>query len=188
LLKLANPTMIRLLKIWLYLNLIGCMILGQLAFAGPHQDAMKLLRQDKSEEAFELVQNYLKEHPLDPQMRFWMANLLEKKAATDQAFDIYLQLTQDYPELAEPHNNLGILWVQKGELLNAKASFEMALKDAPNLVNAQENLASVFLLLSRASLLKAQSMDPQSRAIPAKLKSISSVIDQFSTLSSAGIH
>jgi len=83
---------------------------------------------------------------------------------------------------------LGILWVQKGELLNAKASFEMALKDAPNLVNAQENLASVFLLLSKASLVKAQTLDPQSRAIPAKLKSISGVIEQFSNLSSAGIH
>ncbi len=180
--------MIRLLKIWLSLNLMCCMVFGQLAYGGPHQDAMKLLRQDKSDEAFELVQSYLKEHPLDPQMRFWMANLLEKKAATDQAFDIYLQLTQDYPELAEPHNNLGILWVQKGELLNAKASFEMALKDAPNLVNAQENLASVFLLLSKASLVKAQTLDPQSRAIPAKLKSISGMIEQFSNLSSAGIH
>jgi len=180
--------MIRLLKIWLYLNLMGCMVLGSMVFAGPHQDAMKLLRQDKSDEAFELVQNYLKDHPLDPQMRFWMANLLEKKAASDQAFEIYLQLTQDYPELAEPHNNLGILWVKKGELLNAKASFEMALKDAPNLVNAQENLASVFLLLSQASLIQAQTLDPQSKVIASKLKSIEGVINQFSTLSSTGIH
>jgi Tfp pilus assembly protein PilF len=83
---------------------------------------------------------------------------------------------------------LGILWVRKGELLNAKSSFEMALKDAPNLANAQENLASVYLLLSQATLLKAQSLEPQSKAIPIKLKSIANLIDQFSSLSPIGIH
>ena len=60
---------------------------------------MKLLKQNLNDQAFVLVSEYLKDHPLDPQMRFWQGNLWVKRGEKERAREIFLRLTQDYPEL-----------------------------------------------------------------------------------------
>ena len=83
-----------------------------LAQAEPHEATLKLLKQEKFTDAFQFIQTYLIDHPNDPQMKFWLALLLNKKGSTQESLALYREITQQYPELAEPHNNMGMLLAQ----------------------------------------------------------------------------
>jgi len=157
-----------------------CLSLSGTCFADPHEEVLKLLKQNLTDQAFTLVSEYLKDHPLDPQMRFWQGNLWVKKGEKALASDVFLRLTQDYPELSEPHNNLGILQFEAGEYQKAKSSFEAALKLEPNYAVAMENLADTYLLLSRSSMEQAVAMDPKSKSAHNKLELINQLLLDWS--------
>ena len=73
-----------------------------------------------------LVNKGLATNPRDPQMRFWQGFIFEQLGQAAQAQAIYLALTQDYPELAEPHNNLGVLYAAQGDYAKAKEAIDAA--------------------------------------------------------------
>ncbi len=148
--------------------------------ADPHEEVLKLLKQDLSEQAFVMVSQYLQDHPQDPQMRFWLGNLWVKKGEKKTAAEIFLRLTQDCPELSEPYNNLGILQFEAGDFSAAKASFEAALKVQPDFALAVENLADTYLLLSRSTLEHASALDPKSKSAKYKLELINQALLDWS--------
>jgi tetratricopeptide (TPR) repeat protein len=109
-------------------------------------------------------------------MRFWKAFMLDQMGQTAAALTLYQNLSQDYPELAEPHNNLGMLLAQQGELEEAKLEFEMALREQPDMAFAMENLSQVYLLLTEQTLKKALALNPQSRTLATKLQIVEAFI------------
>jgi len=111
----------------------------------PHLQVEQLMRQDQVGAALEKVQTYLAQRPRDPQMRFWQGVLLTRQGQRDQAMRVYADLTQDFPELAEPHNNLGVLQAANNDIDQAQRSFELALRADPQHALAHENLADVLL-------------------------------------------
>jgi Flp pilus assembly protein TadD len=153
-----------------------CLGLSGPCLADPHEEVLKLLKQNLTDQAFDLVSVYLKDHPQDPQMRFWQGNLWVKKGERSLASEVFLRLTQDYPELSEPHNNLGILQFEAGDYQKAKNSFETALKLQPNYALAKENLADTYLLLSKSSMEQAVVMDPKSKSAHNKLELINQLL------------
>jgi tetratricopeptide (TPR) repeat protein len=149
-------------------------------WADPHEEVLKLLKQDLSEQAFVMVSQYLLDHPQDPQMRFWLGNLWVKKGEKKTAAEVFQRLTQDFPELSEPYNNLGILQFESGDFSAAKASFESALKVQPDFALAVENLADTYLLLSRSTLVHATALDPKSKSAKYKLELINQALHDWS--------
>ena len=127
-----RPSLGRVLRGWLSLGLAwGCVCLPALSQSDmpqawqpgevanvtqtdDHQEVRKLLRQAKYTAALTWVEGSLKKNPRDPQMLFWRAFIHEQTGQADKALPMYLSLTQDYPELPEPHNNLGVLYAAKG--------------------------------------------------------------------------
>ena len=111
----------------------------------PHLQVEQLMRQDQVGAALERIQAHLAQRPRDPQMRFWQGVLLTRQGQRDQAMRVYAELTQDFPELAEPHNNLGVLQAANNDIDQAQRSFELALRADPQHALAHENLADVLL-------------------------------------------
>ena len=111
----------------------------------PHLQVEQLMRQDQVGAALEKIQAHLAQRPRDPQMRFWQGVLLTRQGQRDQAMRVYAELTQDFPELAEPHNNLGVLQAANNDIDLAQRSFELALRADPQHALAHENLADVLL-------------------------------------------
>lgn len=111
----------------------------------PHLQVEQLMRQDQVGAALERIQAHLAQRPRDPQMRFWLGVLLTRQGQRTQAMQVYAELTQDFPELAEPHNNLGVLQAANNEIDLAQRSFELALRADPQHALAHENLADVLL-------------------------------------------
>ena len=111
----------------------------------PHLQVEQLMRQDQVGAALERIQAHLAQRPRDPQMRFWLGVLLTRQGQRTQAMQVYAELTQDFPELAEPHNNLGVLQAANNDIDLAQRSFELALRADPQHALAHENLADVLL-------------------------------------------
>jgi Flp pilus assembly protein TadD len=118
---------------------------GPAVITDPHQQVEQLMRQDQIEPALAKIQAHLAQRPRDPQMRFWQAVLLTRQGKREQAMQVYTALTQDFPELAEPHNNLGVLQAANNDIDLAQRSFELALRADPQHALAHENLADVLL-------------------------------------------
>jgi len=118
---------------------------GPAVITDPHQQVEQLMRQDQIEPALAKIQAHLAQRPRDPQMRFWQAVLLTRQGKREQAMLVYTALTQDFPELAEPHNNLGVLQAANNDIDLAQRSFELALRADPQHALAHENLADVLL-------------------------------------------
>ena len=118
---------------------------GPAIITDPHQQVEQLMRQDQIELALAKIQAHLAQRPRDPQMRFWQAVLLTRQGKREQAMQVYTELTQDFPELAEPHNNLGVLQAANNDIDLAQRSFELALRADPQHALAHENLADVLL-------------------------------------------
>lgn len=120
-----------------------------------HGDVERELRQARYEQVFTMTQRALIDRPGDPQMRFWHALALDKLGQTALALREYLALTQDHPELPEPHNNLGVLLLRQGEVDAAQAAFQQAVRMNSSYAQALENLADVLLLQARRLYIKA---------------------------------
>jgi tetratricopeptide (TPR) repeat protein len=79
-----------------------------------------LITKGQMKQALEQADAYITEHPNDPQMRFIKAGALQKSGRTDQAEAMLVALTTEYPELAEPWNNLAVLYAGRGQIDAAK--------------------------------------------------------------------
>jgi len=142
----------------------------------PHNDVRKLLRQAKYPQALLLVNKQLATNPRDPQMRFWQGFIFEQLGQPDMALQVYLGLTQEYPELAEPFNNLGVLYAAKGDYPNAKASLDAALRANPNYAAAHENMGDLLVNMARQSYERSLTAEPKQRGISQKIEKLKPVL------------
>lgn len=149
----------------------------QTVISTPHNDMRKLLRQAKYPQALVLVNKQLALNPRDPQMRFWQGFLYEQLGQPDMALQVYLDLTREYPELAEPFNNLGVLYAAKGDYPNAKAALDSALRANPNYAAAHENMGDLLVNMARQAYARALSLEGKQRGITQKIEQLKPVLE-----------
>ena len=142
----------------------------------PHDEVQKSMVQRDWTGALKQIDDYLVNQPRDPQMRFWRARLMQQLQRNDEALAIYVLLAQDYPELPEVQNNLGVMLASVGKLDEAKAAFEHALLNNPNYAVAHENLGDVQLHLAKRSFNKALELGANPRALEPKLQALQPVL------------
>jgi tetratricopeptide (TPR) repeat protein len=152
---------------WLCLAaLIGC---SAIAIASEHDEVNRLLRGGQKSEALQRADRYLLGKPGDAQMRFLKGVILTELKQYAQALDVFAKLTQDYPELAEPYNNLAVLHAAQGQYEEARQALETAVRNDPNYAVAQENLGDVYAMLASVAYARAVALDPANATIPPKL-------------------
>ena len=65
-----------------------------------------------------------------------------------EAIDVFTALTEDFPELPDPYNNLAVLHAAEGQLQSALVALQTALRNDPTHRAARENLGDVHLALA----------------------------------------
>src|SRR6185503_17186842 len=95
-------------------GVLAAMIAAAVLAAGPARaddldDASKLLKAGQRDQALEKVNRALAAKPKDPQARFLKGLILTEQGKQPEAIDIFTKLTQDYPNLPEPYNNLAVI-------------------------------------------------------------------------------
>jgi Flp pilus assembly protein TadD len=107
-------------------------------------------------QAVEQVEQALTRTPDDLQLRFALGVMRMELGERDKARGIFTRLTQDFPDLADPYNNLAVLHAAAGELDEAQVALEQALRLQPEHAQAQENLGDVLLRLALRAYQRSQ--------------------------------
>lgn len=140
------------------------------AFSADLGELPRLLRTGKHAEAMKLVEAGLKSDPQDPQLRFAKGVVLMDQKRTQDAIDVFLKLSQDFPDLPEPYNNLAVLYSRDNQFEKARAALNMAIKTNPSYATAHENLGDIHARMAAQSYGKAMNLNGQSVVAQSKLK------------------
>lgn len=126
------------------------------AFATDLASAQRLWLAGQKTQAVELVEQALTRAPDDLQLRFALGVMRMELGEPAKAQTIFTRLTQDFPDLADPFNNLAVLHAAAGDLDAAHTALEHALRLQPEHAQAQENLGDVLVRLALRAYQRAQ--------------------------------
>jgi tetratricopeptide (TPR) repeat protein len=111
-------------------------------------DVQTLLSRNDPLSALAAADAALAARPRDAQARFLRGVVLMEMKRNDEALVLFTQLTQEYPELPEPYNNIALLQVRAGRVELARQALEVALRNDPGHRVARLNLGEVHLMLA----------------------------------------
>ena len=123
------------------------------------QDANKLFKQGLNTQAMDKVNAFLATKPKDAQARFLKGLILADQGNTAEAITVFSSLTQDYPELPEPYNNLAVLYAGQGQYEKAKEQLEMAIRTNPTYATAHENLGDIYAKMASQAYDRALQLE-----------------------------
>ena len=140
-----------------------------LAYADDYSEVSRLMRAGQLPDAMAKAEQYLANKPRDPQMRFIKGVVQTESGKANDAIATFTQITQDYPELPEPYNNLAVLYAGQSQFDKARAALEMAIRTNPSYATAHENLGDVYARLASQAYGKALQLDSGNSAVQPKL-------------------
>jgi tetratricopeptide (TPR) repeat protein len=146
------------------------------ALASPIQEASQYIKQEKFAQAIDVLDKYLAGKPKDAQARFLRGIALTETKKLDAAITVFQKLTEDYPELPEPYNNLAVIYAQQKQYEKAKAALEMAIRTHPAYATAHENLGDIYARLASQAYDKALQLDSSNSSAQSKLSMIQDLV------------
>jgi tetratricopeptide (TPR) repeat protein len=136
------------------------------------QEASQLLKQGQHDRALERVDAFLKDRPKDARGRFLKGLILAEQNRPSDAIKVFTELTQDFPELPEPYNNLAVLYASQGQYDKARTALEMAIRTHPSYATAHENLGDIYAKMASQAYDKALQLDKGNTTAQTKLNLI----------------
>lgn len=156
-------------KFTLTTALCALLSVSTLSFADDVQDANKLFKQGQNAQALEKVNAFLASKPKDAQARFLKGLIVNEQGNATEAISIFTALTDDYPELPEPYNNLAVLYAGQGQYEKAKIALEMAIRTHPSYATAHENLGDIYAKMASQAYDRALQLDKSNTSTQTKL-------------------
>jgi tetratricopeptide (TPR) repeat protein len=167
--RLAAPLRMMALSIAVTAALGGSPALAQ---ADDYAEVNRLMRAGQLAEAQSKADQFLAGKPRDPQMRFIKGVIQTESGKPVEAIATFSKLTEDFPELPEPYNNLAVLYAGQSQFDKARAALEMAIRTNPSYATAHENLGDVYAKLASQAYSKALQLDAGNAAVAPKLSLI----------------
>jgi len=133
------------------------------------QEVQKLMTAGQLKPALARADAHLAKNPRDAQMRFVRGVILSEMKDTAGAREVFERLTEEFPELPEPYNNLAVIHASQGRLDQARALLEAALAIRPDYATAHENLGDIYLQLGVDAYQRAAKLQPGNRNLGNKL-------------------
>lgn len=145
------------------------------AWADDYSEISRMLRSGQLTEANTKVDQLLAAKSQDPQIRFFKGVIQSEQGKPQEAINTFTKLTQDYPELPEPYNNLAVLYAGQSQFDKARAALEMAIRTNPSYATAHENLGDIYAKLASQAYSKALQLDSSNAAVQPKLSLIKDI-------------
>jgi tetratricopeptide (TPR) repeat protein len=146
-----------------------------LSFAQVPDDSVeigRLIRNGQTDQAAARVESALANKPNDAQLRFLRGVVQIEQRKINDAIVTFQRMTEDFPELPEPYNNLAVLYAGQAQYDKARAALELAIRTHPSYATAHENLGDVYTKMASASYSKALQLDAGNNAAQIKLNVI----------------
>ena len=139
------------------------------------QDIQSLVKQGNYPQALDRTNAYLASHPKDAQGRFLKGVILTEQNKTAEAIKVFTALTEDYPELPEPYNNLAVLYASQQQYDKARVALETAIQTHPSYATAHENLGDIYAKMASQAYDRALQLDKSNTAAQTKLSLIKEI-------------
>src|SRR5581483_8849310 len=147
-----------------------------LARADDLQEAQQLFKAGQTQQALERVNRALAANPREPQARFLKGLIFTEQGKQQDAIDVFAKLTQDYPNLPEPYNNLAVIYAGQGQYEKARAALEQSIRTHPSYATAYENLGDVYAKLASQAYGKALQLDSSNTGAQNKLSLVRELV------------
>lgn len=128
------------------------------------EDIEKLFRAGNTAQALRDADAAIAAQPRAAPIRFLKGVMLADLNRRAEAKAVFTALSEDFPELPDPYNNLAVLLAAEGHLNEALAALQAALRNDPTHRAARENLGDVHLALAIQAWNAAQSGDAEADA------------------------
>lgn len=148
------------------------------AQADEAQEISRMLKQGQQDKALDRANAYLTSHPKDAQVRFIKGLILTEQNKTAEAIKLFTSITDDYPELPEPYNNLAVLYASQGQYEKARTALEMAINTHPSYATAHENLGDIYAKMASQSYDKALQLDKNNANAQSKLALVKDIFSK----------
>ena len=142
------------------------------AFADELKDISQMAESGQQAAALERINTYLVANPKDAQAMFMKGIILAESNKRDEAIKAFTDLTEKYPNLPEPYNNLAVLYADAGQYDKAKNALETAIKTHPSYATAHENLGDIYARMASEAYDKALQLDSGNSRAQSKLAMI----------------
>ena len=110
--------------------------------------------------ALERAERALADKPGDAKARFVHGVVLMDLQRDEEALAVFTLLTQEYPELPDPYNNVALLQARAGRPDLALQALQNALRSDPGHRTARANLGRVHLMLAVQAWEQAAAAGP----------------------------
>jgi len=148
--------------------------------ADDYSEIGKLTQSGQYGEALSRANAYLVQQPRDAQMRFLKGLILTEQNKSAEAISVFTKLTEDFPRLPEPYNNLAVLFAATNQYEKSRAALEMAIRTNPTYATAHENLGDVYAKLASQAYDKALQLDSSNTGAKSKLTLIRTLMSNTS--------
>jgi tetratricopeptide (TPR) repeat protein len=156
--------------------LAGWLLVTAPVLASEIQDINQQFRKGDLGGALTRANAYLAKNPKDAQARFLKGLILADQGKSAEAIQIFKSLTEDYPELPEPYNNLAVLYAAQNKYEDAKNALEMAIRTHPSYATAHENLGDIYAKMASIAYDKALQLDNANPTAQTKLALIKEIV------------
>jgi tetratricopeptide (TPR) repeat protein len=152
---------------------LACLLALSWLAAAAHADVLgdagRLLQQGQAAEALQKVERFLTDKPTDAQGQFLKGLILSELNKLPEAIAVLTRLTEEYPELPEPYNNLAVIYARQQQYDKARQSLELAIRANPAYATAHENLGDIYARLASQAYDQAMQLDGTSGSARTKL-------------------
>ena len=160
-------------------------VASSVAFADELKDISQMAENGQQAAALDRINTYLAANPKDAQAMFMKGIILAESNKRDEAIKAFTELTEKYPNLPEPYNNLAVLYADAGQYDKAKNALETAIKTHPSYATAHENLGDIYARMASEAYDKALQLDSGNSRAQSKLAMIKDLFGTGNKMASA---
>jgi len=141
-----------------------------------NEQIQRLIQQGDFEKALVMVEERLSKNPNEIQVLFLKGLTLASMDRLKEAESVFIDLTEDHPELPEPFNNLAVIYASSGEYDKAKEALISAINTHPSYAIAHENLGDIYAKMASQAYNQALKLDSNNKETRKKLAMINDLI------------
>jgi len=142
------------------------------AHADELKDISQMADQGQAAAAIDRLNTYITANPKNAQALFMKGVLLAEQGRRDEAIRTFTDVTEKFPNLPEPYNNLAVLYADQGQFDKARKALETAIKTHPSYATAHENLGDIYARMASEAYDKALQLDTSNTRAQGKLSLI----------------
>lgn len=141
--------------------LVSCLLSSAVMAAGTYDGVKSDIQAGRTEIALGTLQGIIKQQPDDYQAWFLIGVAHARQQQFHQAIEAFRYVIEINSVLAEPHNNLAVIYNELGDVRAAVNELEQSLKKRPDYAIVEENIADLYVKLALENYRNALDKEPR---------------------------